>query len=170
MKTYSPNHRKTMLLLKAIGVIILCMFSLFYQGFAQVERERHPEAEPPQAENPEVTLTGDHPTGMTIGEEAKNTQKETLKHVKIEIDHRGLHCPFLGIALKDKLKNTEGFKDFYIDKDDRFLTFTYPAEMPITHEELMKIPIGIGFSESIVHVAIADKPFKIDDLRMTNDE
>ena len=92
---------------------------------------------------------------------AQNIKHETFNYVKIEIDHLGLHCSFLGVALKDKLKNMEGFKDFYIDKDERFPIFTYPAEMPITQEELMKIPIDIGFSEGIVHVAMADKPFKM---------
>ena len=138
MKTYNPIQHKTMLLLKVIGVIILCISGLVFQGFAQVE--------------------------------VKNTQKETLKHVKMEIEHRGLHCPFLGVALKDKLKNMEGFKDFYIDKDDKFLTFTYPATMPITQEELMKIPIDIGFSESIVHVAIADQPFEVDSGQRAKDQ
>lgn len=98
----------------------------------------------------------------TAQDKVQNDQKGKLKHVKIEIDHRGLHCPFLGVALKDKLKKMDGFKDFYIDKDDRYMTFTYPAEMPVTQEELMKISTGVGFSESIVHVAIDDKPFKID--------
>ena len=107
-------------------------------------------------------LTLNFAPGILSEAEGQNSQVSPLKYVKIEIDHRGLHCPFLGVALKEKLKNMEGFKDFYIDKDDRYMTFTYPAEMPVTQKELMKIPIGVGFSESIVHVAIDDKPFKID--------
>jgi len=93
----------------------------------------------------------------------KHTKKHGTTYVKIEIAGGGLHCPFLGWSLKDKLKNREGFTDLYIDKNDEYLTFKFPAEMNLTKEELFKIPLEIGYPAGIVNVIIADKPFKIKD-------
>ncbi|MBW8052078.1 MAG: hypothetical protein FVQ77_17390 [Cytophagales bacterium] len=95
----------------------------------------------------------------------KHTKKHSTTYVKIEIAGHGLHCPFLGMSLKDKIKNTQEFSDFYIDKDDEYLAFNFPSEMNLTKEELFKIPVEIGYPAGIVNVIIADKPFKIKNKR-----
>ena len=45
-------------------------------------------------------LTLNFAPGILSEAEGQNSQVSPLKYVKIEIDHRGLHCPFLGVALK----------------------------------------------------------------------
>ena len=96
----------------------------------------------------------------------KHTKKHSTTYVKIEIAGHGLHCPFLGDGLKNKLKNMDGFNDLYVDKQDHYLIFNFPAEMNLTQEELFKIPLKIGYPADLINVIIAGKPFKIKEVKI----
>ncbi|MCH8317858.1 MAG: hypothetical protein IIA88_05075 [Bacteroidetes bacterium] len=96
----------------------------------------------------------------------KHTKKDAATYVKIEIAGHGLHCPFLGDGLKDKLKSMDGFNDLYIDKQDQYLIFNFPAEMNLTQEELFNIPLKVGYPAELINVIIAGKPFKIKEVKI----
>ncbi|PCH93782.1 MAG: hypothetical protein COB85_06425 [Bacteroidetes bacterium] len=90
----------------------------------------------------------------------KTTEEQS--YVKIEIGFMGLHCPFLGNSLKDKLKNEEKFSNLFIDEKDTFLTFSFDKSLQLTESELVDIPKNVGYSEEIITVTISDVPFSID--------
>jgi len=102
-------------------------------------------------------------TDMSGQSKDKHTKKQAATYVKIEIAGHGLHCPFLGDGLKNKLKSMDGFNDLYIDKQDHYLIFNFPAYLNLTQEELFNIPFKIGYPAELINVIIANKPFKIKD-------
>ncbi len=102
-------------------------------------------------------------TPMCLAQEAdSNEPAEKQSYVKIEIGYMGLHCPFLGTSLKDKLKEEERFSNLFIDKADTYLTFSFDKSLNITESDLIKIPKDVGFSEEIISITISDIPFSTD--------
>ena len=91
-----------------------------------------------------------------------NTQTEQQAYVKIEIGYMGLHCPFLGNSLKDRLKKKEQFSNLFIDKSDTYLTFSFNKSLNLTESDIIEIPKAVGYSEEIIKITISDIPFPTD--------
>jgi len=83
------------------------------------------------------------------------------KYVRVDIGHGALHCPFLSPKLEAKLREIKNIEDFFIDRQNSFVTFILPADTEMTIESLKKIGTGVGYPNDDVVVLMDDKPLII---------
>ena len=83
------------------------------------------------------------------------------KYVRVDIGHGALHCPFLSPKLEAKLREIKNIEDFFIDRQNSFVTFILPADTEMTIESLKKIGTGVGYPNDDVVVSMDDKPLII---------
>ena len=72
-----------------------------------------------------------------------------------------MHCPFLSPKLEAKLREIKNIEDFFIDRQNSFVTFILPADTEMTIESLKKIGTGVGYPNDDVVVSMGDKPLII---------
>jgi len=97
-------------------------------------------------------------SNFSYAQEAKETA-----FVKIEIGYMGLHCPFLGTSLKDKIRNDSLFGQIHIDNNDKFITFSFPINAGLIEKDFEKMAVETGYSADIVKVTLSNSEFPIDE-------
>ena len=90
-----------------------------------------------------------------------NNSVANKKYVRVDIGHGALHCPFLSPKLEAKLREIKNIEDFFIDRQNSFVTFILPADTEMTIESLKKIGTGVGYPNDDVVVSMDDKPLII---------
>lgn len=98
----------------------------------------------------------------SVGQAQNKANIQTLKktYVRFEIGHGALHCPFLGPKFEAKLKEIKGIENFFLDKQESYLTFNLPANTDMTLESLKKIGVDAGYPPADVVVKMDIKPIK----------
>jgi hypothetical protein len=87
---------------------------------------------------------------------AQNTEQATLKYVRINIGHGGLHCPFLGPQLEKKLKEMGNVSNMQVYRQESYATFELPATMPVTDADIRQVAIKVGYPDADVSVVVSD--------------
>lgn len=95
------------------------------------------------------------------GQKSINNSVANKKYVRVDIGHGALHCPFLSPKLEAKLREIKNIEDFFIDRQNSFVTFILPADTEMTIESLKKIGTGVGYPNDDVVVSMDDKPLII---------
>ena len=86
----------------------------------------------------------------------------TKRYVKMEVGAMGLHCPFLGVTLKEQLQADTLFSELKVDKTDHFLTFAYIDSEELTADYFQKIAVRVGYPAEIIIVTLFDSQPTID--------
>ena len=77
-------------------------------------------------------------------------------YVKMEIGVMGLHCPFLGVTLKEQLAADSAYSELKVDKSDHFLTFAYTKTGNYSPAYFQNIAVGVGYPAEIVKITLHD--------------
>jgi len=77
-------------------------------------------------------------------------------YVKMKIGAMGLHCPFLGVTLKEQLKADTAYSELKFDKSDQFLTFAYTKDLKYTEKYFQDIAVRVGYPAEIVTITLHD--------------
>jgi len=93
---------------------------------------------------------------FTMQIEAQTSEQEL---VYIEIEVKGLACPFCAYGLEKKLKETEGVKAIEINVEKGLVFMSVPNNQKPAKEKLEKIVTDAGFTPS--NIIFSEKPFKL---------
>ena len=81
--------------------------------------------------------------GTSVKASNSNTIKGDLTHIKIGIN--GMACPFCAFGLEKKVKKIKGSKNFFVDINKGYITFSVPTNATPPEEELRKMVKEAGF-------------------------
>ena len=76
------------------------------------------------------------------------------KSVRIDIAHNGLHCPFLGPQLKEKISQLNGAENVNLNSHDSYIEFDMPSAKTPSEEDLIKMANDLGYPKEDIKITI----------------
>jgi hypothetical protein len=86
------------------------------------------------------------------GLQAQSTDSLNVKHVRLDVARMGLHCPFLGPKLVQKLKDLPDAQNVTLFMMPSYITFDLPAASAIPEQQIADLAVLVGYPKQDVTV------------------
>ncbi len=91
-----------------------------------------------------------------VTDAASAATNATVKYVRLEIGHGGLHCPFLGPRLEQSYKAVSGIQNFKLFTRESYATFELTGQPEVSEAQLRDIAVKVGYPVTDVTVIISE--------------
>ena len=93
---------------------------------------------------------------LLLGNIQAQAQTDAIKHVRIDVAHGGLHCPFLGPQLQQKIMAVQSAKNVKLFPQESYISFELPVTTAIDEAQLIAVAVRVGYPQQDVKVTIAN--------------
>jgi hypothetical protein len=85
---------------------------------------------------------------------AQAADTSNVKHVRLEVARMGLHCPFLGPKLMEKLKAVPTAQNLKLFMMESYITFELSSNSNVQGSEIKDIAAAVGYPKQDITVTI----------------
>jgi hypothetical protein len=85
---------------------------------------------------------------------AQVADSANVKHVRLDVARMGLHCPFLGPKLMEKLKAVPTAQNLKLFMMDSYITFELSSTSNVQSSEIKDIAALVGYPKQDITVTI----------------
>ena len=86
--------------------------------------------------------------------QAQSTDSLHVQHVRLDVARMGLHCPFLGPKLMEKLKELPAAQSVTLFMMESYITFELPSGSTVEGGKIKNIAVSVGYPAQDITVTI----------------
>jgi hypothetical protein len=89
-----------------------------------------------------------------VSAQAQVADSLNVKHVRLDVARMGLHCPFLGPKLVQKLKEVPSAQNVKMFMMESYITFELPVSSTVVGGKIKDIAVLVGYPAQDITVTV----------------